>query len=46
MKYLSDALLLETYYKARELDLSEDFISLIKQEINRRSHLNNDQITS
>ncbi|MFA9558815.1 sporulation histidine kinase inhibitor Sda [Evansella sp. AB-rgal1] len=36
MKYLSDSLLLETYEKARELNLSEDFISLIQQEINRR----------
>lgn len=37
MRYLSDALLLETYEKARELKLSEDFINLIQQEIERRS---------
>lgn len=39
MKSLSDELLIETYYKAIELQLSEDFISLIKEEIERRSLL-------
>ncbi|MBU8905606.1 sporulation histidine kinase inhibitor Sda [Desertibacillus haloalkaliphilus] len=37
MKKLSDDLLIETYYKAIELQLSEDFIQLIKLEIKRRS---------
>ncbi|MBU9713373.1 sporulation histidine kinase inhibitor Sda [Evansella tamaricis] len=37
MRYLSDDLLLETYYKARELKLSKDFITLVEQELNRRS---------
>ncbi|OLO38848.1 sporulation protein [Alkalihalophilus pseudofirmus] len=37
MKKLSDELLIETYFKAMELKLSEDFINLIKHEIDRRS---------
>ena len=36
MEHLSDELLLESYYKANELNLSPDFISLIKDEINKR----------
>ncbi|MGV3487406.1 MAG: sporulation histidine kinase inhibitor Sda [Tuberibacillus sp.] len=45
MDKLSDELLLESYYKAKELRLSKDFINLIEQEIHRRSlecrlHLN------
>lgn len=36
MKHLSDELLLESYRKANELNLSPEFISLIKEEINRR----------
>lgn len=37
MEYLSDELLLESYYKANELNLSPDFIYLIEKEIHRRS---------
>ncbi|UOE95619.1 MULTISPECIES: sporulation histidine kinase inhibitor Sda [Bacillaceae] len=37
MKKLSDDLLIETYYKAIELQLSEDFVYLVKLEIDRRS---------
>ncbi|PLR78125.1 sporulation histidine kinase inhibitor Sda [Bacillus sp. V3-13] len=37
MRKLSDELLIESYYKARELNLSQDFISLIETEIHRRS---------
>jgi len=36
MEHLSDELLLESYHKANELKLSPDFLSLIKDEINRR----------
>ncbi|MBU9722537.1 MULTISPECIES: sporulation histidine kinase inhibitor Sda [Bacillaceae] len=37
MRYLSDELLLETYFKAKELKLSDDFIKLVQQELDRRS---------
>lgn len=37
MRKLSDELLIESYYKAKELQLSVDFISLIETEIRRRS---------
>lgn len=37
MQKLSDALLLESYFKARDLGLSKDFIRLIEREIDRRS---------
>ncbi|WP_088102553.1 sporulation histidine kinase inhibitor Sda [Halalkalibacter urbisdiaboli] len=37
MEKLSDDLLIETYYKAVELNLNHDFIELIRVEINRRS---------
>lgn len=37
MRQLSDDLLIETYEKARELNLSDDFLSLIQQELERRS---------
>lgn len=37
MENLSDELLIESYFKAKELKLSQDFIVLIKTEINRRS---------
>lgn len=36
MQHLSDDLLLESYAKAKELNLSLDFLSLIEQEIDRR----------
>lgn len=36
MEHLSDELLLESYHKANELNLSPDFLSLIKDEIQRR----------
>ncbi|QPC46960.1 sporulation histidine kinase inhibitor Sda [Mangrovibacillus cuniculi] len=37
MSKLSNELLLESYYKAVDLRLHEDFIALIRQEIERRS---------
>ncbi|MEC2076480.1 sporulation histidine kinase inhibitor Sda [Metabacillus fastidiosus] len=37
MQKLSDELLIQSYFKARELNLNNDFIELIKLEINRRS---------
>lgn len=37
MDYLSDELLIESYHKANELNLSSDFLSLIEEEIHRRS---------
>jgi developmental checkpoint coupling sporulation initiation to replication initiation len=37
MQNLSDELLIETYYKAVELNLNHDFIELIRVEIARRS---------
>ncbi|MBT2754645.1 sporulation histidine kinase inhibitor Sda [Mesobacillus foraminis] len=37
MRKLSDELLIESYFKARELNLSLDFIRLIETEIQRRS---------
>ncbi|GGH84865.1 hypothetical protein GCM10007096_28920 [Pullulanibacillus pueri] len=37
MEKLSDDLLIESYFKARELQLSSDFITLIEHEIKRRS---------
>ncbi|MRX71343.1 sporulation histidine kinase inhibitor Sda [Bacillus lacus] len=37
MRKLSDELLIESYYKATEMKLSEDFIELIESEIKRRS---------
>ncbi|TWE02469.1 developmental checkpoint coupling sporulation initiation to replication initiation [Neobacillus bataviensis] len=40
MRKLSDELLIESYFKARELNLSPEFISLIESEIHRRSLFN------
>ena len=37
MRKLSDELLIESYFKARELNLSPEFIGLIESEIHRRS---------
>ncbi|WLD95426.1 sporulation histidine kinase inhibitor Sda [Alkalihalobacillus sp. AL-G] len=45
MENLSDELLIESYHRARELKLSTEFISLIKQEIDRR-HLSMNLITT
>lgn len=36
MKYLSDELLIKSYFKAIELKLSDDFIALIRDEIEKR----------
>ncbi|BAB05040.1 sporulation histidine kinase inhibitor Sda [Halalkalibacterium halodurans] len=46
MKTLSDDLLIETYHKAIELDLGDDFIGLIKEEIERRSLTEKLKLTS
>ncbi|MFO1443380.1 sporulation histidine kinase inhibitor Sda [Bacillus sp. Bva_UNVM-123] len=37
MRKLSDELLVESYFKAKELKLSPEFIRLIETEIHRRS---------
>jgi developmental checkpoint coupling sporulation initiation to replication initiation len=37
MRKLSDELLIESYFKATQMNLSEDFIELIRVEIKRRS---------
>ncbi|MBD8003646.1 sporulation histidine kinase inhibitor Sda [Bacillus norwichensis] len=37
MKKLSDELLIETYFKAKRLNLNPEFISLMETEIERRS---------
>ncbi|ALA51200.1 sporulation histidine kinase inhibitor Sda [Shouchella clausii] len=37
MENLSDELLIETYHKAIELELNQDFIDLIHDELLRRS---------
>ncbi|CQR46918.1 Sporulation inhibitor sda [Paraliobacillus sp. PM-2] len=37
MQNLSDELLVESYYKAYELNLNPEFIRLIEQEMHRRS---------
>lgn len=37
MKQLSDSLLIQSYHKAIELNLSEDFIEQIMLEIKKRS---------
>lgn len=37
MKKLSNELLIESYFKAKDLKLSKDFIKLIETEIIRRS---------
>jgi developmental checkpoint coupling sporulation initiation to replication initiation len=37
MHALSDELLIESYFKARQLNLSMEFIHLIETEIHRRS---------
>lgn len=37
MDCLSDTLLIEAYEKAKELNLNEDFIELIKNELVKRS---------
>ncbi|WP_240376531.1 sporulation histidine kinase inhibitor Sda [Bacillus piscicola] len=37
MEHLSDELLLEAYEKALQLNLNQDFISLIEEELKKRS---------
>ncbi|TGB05452.1 sporulation histidine kinase inhibitor Sda [Halobacillus salinus] len=39
MKQLSDSLLIQSYHKAIELNLSSEFISQIKDELRERSLL-------
>lgn len=39
MKNLSNALLIETYHKAKALNLASDFIRLIKKEMEHRALL-------
>jgi developmental checkpoint coupling sporulation initiation to replication initiation len=46
MRKLSDELLIESYFKARELNLSLDFICLIELEIHRRSLSNKVKVIS
>ncbi|MFG6114255.1 sporulation histidine kinase inhibitor Sda [Halobacillus sp. MO56] len=37
MEHLTDKLLIESYHKALELNLSKEFIELIEEELHRRS---------
>lgn len=46
MQFLSDELLIETYYKAIELKLSPDFIRLIETEMDRRALNRNVKVSS
>ncbi|MGG3563783.1 sporulation histidine kinase inhibitor Sda [Neobacillus rhizosphaerae] len=46
MRKLSDELLIESYFKAKELNLSQDFIGLIESEIHRRSLYNKIKLSS
>ncbi|MGE8206167.1 sporulation histidine kinase inhibitor Sda [Heyndrickxia sp. NPDC080065] len=46
MRNLSDELLIESYFKAKELKLSRDFIRLIETEIHRRSLTNRMKMSS
>ncbi|HYK71768.1 MAG TPA: sporulation histidine kinase inhibitor Sda [Pseudoneobacillus sp.] len=46
MRKLSDELLIESYFRARELNLSLDFIRLIELEIHRRSLTNKIKVIS
>ncbi|HAQ07177.1 MAG TPA: sporulation histidine kinase inhibitor Sda [Bacillus bacterium] len=46
MRKLSDELLIESYFKARELNLSYEFIRLIETEIRRRSLSNRIKVSS
>lgn len=46
MRKLSDELLIESYLRARELNLSPDFIHLIETEIHRRSLYNKMKVSS
>lgn len=45
MKKLSDELLIETYFKAKKLNLNRDFITLMETEIKRRSLASQIQIS-
>ncbi|KYD10950.1 sporulation histidine kinase inhibitor Sda [Heyndrickxia sporothermodurans] len=46
MRKLSDELLIESYFKAKELKLSQDFIRLLESEIHRRSLSNRMKLSS
>lgn len=46
MYKLSDELLIESYYKAKELKLSAEFVKLIEKEIERRSLTHKIKVTS
>jgi developmental checkpoint coupling sporulation initiation to replication initiation len=46
VRKLSDELLIESYFKARELNLSPDFIGLIELEMLRRSLYHKIKISS
>lgn len=46
MSKLSDHLLIESYFKAIELNLSSDFILLLESEIRRRTAINTFKLSS
>ncbi|WP_090775841.1 sporulation histidine kinase inhibitor Sda [Shouchella lonarensis] len=46
MHTLSDELLIETYHKAIELELQQDFIDLIHDELHRRSLIDRIKLSS
>jgi len=37
MDHISDELLIEAYHKAKRLNLSPDFLSIIEEELHRRN---------
>lgn len=46
MRKLSDELLIQSYFKARELNLSTEFIHLIESEIHRRCLMHKIKVSS
>ncbi|ERN52810.1 sporulation histidine kinase inhibitor Sda [Alkalihalophilus marmarensis] len=46
IKFLSDTTLLESYRKAIELGLDDDFVNLLKEELARRNLLPNDHLSN
>lgn len=46
MKKMPDNLLIETYYKAKELNLCLDFVLLLENEIRRRFPANTLKLSS
>ncbi|OZI13113.1 sporulation histidine kinase inhibitor Sda [Bacillaceae bacterium SAS-127] len=45
MKHIPDDLLLESYFKARQLKLNKEFLDLMEIELKKRSLLKNEKIS-